>query len=242
MTKTTSPRLERVKKGQAILQSHQNLIVDRLNQSRTGTSAFHIPISPFVAMVKNSSGADADFGTLLYLGDYLGLFEDKPLEVQAFYDTAAMAWHGAIAQAVVTLEPIVNGETGQVALFGQCVVKSGSNADASGGDGTFAIPDPTDPTKIVASTGGIGRILANCGENHVTMLLGNTQNLFCYRMLESSQAPDTTSAKLVSLEGDDIGDINLSDPKSLMDDQGTDDEGFCVLTGNEFRAIQAPCA
>jgi len=74
----------------------------------------------------------------------------------------------------------------------------------------------------------------------VDMRIG--QPLWRYELTEDSQAPATTKAKLIRLDGDEFApEIDLSDPLSLMDDQLEEDVGYCMNVGNAFHAINAPC-
>ena len=233
--------ITRVRRGERPKASQQNAVADNLRHTTVGSHVQFSPASAFTAFVKNNSGADIEFGGLLYLGDYAGRFEDKPFETRPNYLAEAMSWHDKIAQAVVAAQPIPDQAYGNVVLFGQCIVRSTSNADGSGGDGRYVMPNPADPTKVLIADGGIGRVLARVGENHVSILLGQTQPFFRYELTEDSNAPDTTAAELQNMDGTAIGNIDLSD-ELVVTDQDTDEySGLCVMMGNKFYPSDGPC-
>lgn len=116
--------------------------------------------------------------------------------------------------------------------------------DPSGGFST------SDGNKVmVTSDAGIWKIIAldlqSTSDGGLFIALVDmriSQPLWRYELLEDSFAPETTRAKLLRLDGDVFADeILLSDPLSLMDDQLLGDVGYCINTGNEFYAINAPC-
>lgn len=236
--------ISRVSAGEPMSAKWANKIVDRLNESSFGSSIGRFALPPFTAKIRNDTGGDLDFAELVHVTDYLSRYEDKPLQIatNTRYSGESVEWHNKIARVAVTAMPIPDGEFGDVILFGQCVVKA-ENAATAGDqvEGEYVMIDPSTPKQVATSTGGIGRIIARSGQNHINIMLGITQPLFRYRMLEASQAPETTLAKLVSLDGDDIGDIDLSDPLSIAINEGTDDEGFCEMIGNTFHVGTGPC-
>lgn len=107
----------------------------------------------------------------------------------------------------------------------------------------YVMLDPDNINQMKTADAGIWRIIGLDEENETAIVdLHSSQPMWRYQLTEGSNAPEETAAKLIRVDGTEFSDsINLSDPLGLMDDQSTDDEGWCIHVGNEFHAIQAPC-
>lgn len=228
--------------------SKHNRIVDRLPGSTQGASVSASGMSRVEVPIINDSGADLDIGHALIIDTYDGVDATDPYEIglSLRLECDSPTWHTAIARTVVLAGPIPDSEPGQAIVSGMCLVAL-SDSDAAH---RFVMIDPTDTKMFKTANSGIGRLLAIIPEDtpsdpaieYGLVILGDTQNLWRYKLTQASQAPSVTTAKLYDRDGTEFAaSINLSDPESLMDDQTTDDTGWCIQCGEDFEAIQGPC-
>lgn len=216
--------------GDPLLARDWNAAVSRLPKAAVGGGAgwYGAPCVPMKA--KNSSGADYDTGAVAIGTASIPTNKyEKNLGILTLDDPT---WHSDINNCVVCLEPIPNGELGDVCVSGVCWAEVD-------GTGDWAMIDPDDENQFVATSGGFARHLGSG-----LVVLGQMQCLWRYTTTQDSQAPSATSATLKNLAGSTIataGTISLLDPLGIMSDQTNGDSGYCICVGNEFHAIQAAC-
>lgn len=150
-------------------------------------------------------------------------------------------WHSAIHSLIITHRTIPANTPTAVGSnrFAYAPIALGSS------DHTFAMPDPTDPTKLKSSYSGIFKIIATMGDNDDLWAILDTtvsQPRWRYEITENSQAPDSTTAKLLNLDGTTFADsIELEDPDSVGNLDQTGHKGFCHHAGNKFYIATGPC-
>lgn len=109
----------------------------------------------------------------------------------------------------------------------------------------FAMIDPDEPTKLKSSTSGIFKVLAFMGSDPDTYAFIDTyqsQTRWRYELTQDSQAPGTSTAKLLRLDGVEFAaSISLSDPDSIGSLDKIGHRGYCEQIGNEFHIASGPC-
>lgn len=229
--------------GSAISARNWNQIVDRLPADSLGQGVGGLPVSQTAVLSLNSSGANREIGDLLVTSS----FDGPTATIYDAIDNAAFsvqspAWHTSIDSIAVCGESTPTSERGLAIIAGVCLVKLDA-APASGHTHVFV--DPTTPNRCKPSYSGFAKILAAItvgADNYAFVSLGDHQNWWRYELTQASQAPSTTTAKLLDLTDTQYAaSINLKDPDSLMSDQTTGDKGYCVNIGNDFYAMQATC-
>tara|TARA_A100001391_G_scaffold145882_2_gene103494 strand:+ start:275 stop:982 length:708 start_codon:yes stop_codon:yes gene_type:complete len=231
----------KVRAGDPIQAGKWNRVVDRLENTTSGNAAGSFSMSRVECLIKNASGNNRDIGELLAIDSFDGPDGSNIYEIpkSVVYSCIDPVWHTSISRLVVLAEPIPDEGYGRAVLSGQCVVRLSSGDDTK----QYVMIDPDAVNECIASTAGIGRLLAKFDEGDFALVkFRDGADLWRYELTEDSNAPSTTTAKLVTLGGTDFADeIDLSDPLSLMDNQIDGDKGFCIHVGNEFHAIQGPC-
>lgn len=149
-------------------------------------------------------------------------------------------WHTAIDNLVAIQTDIADGETYEHSPrhFGTVLATVVETTDR------YVMLDPANPRRMRTAPSGIWKIIQQDGNGRCLVDFRESQPLWRYKLTQSSQAPATTTAKLIRLDdGDDFSatEFDLSDPLSLTDRQGVDGEGYCHLVGNEFHAGEGPC-
>lgn len=148
-------------------------------------------------------------------------------------------WHGNIGQLVVLSESLAEGD-----VIGMPVRTSGvvrvTSADTSK---LWLMPDPDNPRRMKAATGGIFRVLVWVGDFAVGDFTQN-QPLWRYELTQDSNgATSTTGAKLIELDDTVFStSIDLSDPEGVTEGYASGSTGFCIHAGNEFIAIGGGCS
>lgn len=239
----------KVQPGEAISTKKQNRLVDRVLQSESGIPAELRPDSPTEALVKNVSGQDVEFGTVLTLGNYLGPTSDViTVPGNLSYEATVPTWHTDIARAVITLEPIPDGGFGYVSLSGQCVVKcrlGGTGEYYYGNDlgGEWVMINPNRTTEMIQTTGGIGKVLGRINDLYVAINFRHERPKFRYTITQLPFANTPYTATIHDQDGTQIGTelIRIFDELRITDYQGIGDEGFCELAGNKFHPVEGPC-
>lgn len=228
----------KVAPGDGLSARRWNELVDRVQGTASGFSPGGNVLRSLVR-IKNMSGSDRDIGEILVLDEWDGPDGTSAYDIPENIRFTAIdpVWHTKIAKAVVLAEPIADGEPGIAVVRGICVIKC-NEADEG-----YAMIKKDTINEFAAADAGIARVLARVESSEYCVAdFRSEQNLWQYELNESSQAPDDTTAKLVKLDGTEFADeVEISDPLSLMDDQGSGDTGFCILSGDKFHAIQAPC-
>jgi hypothetical protein len=218
----------------------------RLNQSlRSGIgvlndSEFPIPRGELRQLkeLQNQELAVEDFNEELFLG-----MVNSPV-----FTVEDPVWHSKIDNLVVITRDL---DVEDVGAFRSARYQSVSitNTPPSEIQAGWAMPDPDNPKLLkFCKTSGIYRVVGwfDCSngdtENIAVVDTQDSQNLWRYRLNESSKAPDVTTAKLYDMNDVLFAlEINLSDPDGFMDDQAPGDKGFCIYASGEFYAIQAAC-
>ena len=164
----------------------------------------------------------------------LNMLNRKPV-----FELIDPVWHTAIDNLVVLNKPLPAGMPAAVnrSRFMPVAITVEDETHR------FVMLDPENPTQLKSATSGIYRIYGTYDDSTAILDTQQAQPLWRYKLTQESRAPSTTTAKLYNLDGVEFSTepINLSDPLSLMNDQVTDDLGFCIHIGNEFHAIQGPC-
>ena len=252
----------KVKQGQPISADQWNRVIDRLPTSDSGYGVGGFGMSRVEVLVKNSSGVNRGMGELLAIktatDGYLGPTEADLFAVGAnvVYDCEAVTWwtdslSSNIAGALVCAEPIPDGEIGKAVVSGHCLVKAPYCLP-----GRFVMIDPANLNQMMVSRSGIGRVLHNIDTQYALIDFRSEQNYWRYKLWHNWQSSSYTLAHLHDIftggavtSGNDQR-IHLHDrPTSeystlaagIIDDQETDDTGFCMLCGNEFYVVNAPC-
>jgi hypothetical protein len=237
----------KVNPGDPITASYMNRIVDRLPQQTVGFPAIWSGLNNSVVEVLNNTGAQREIGNLIFLSSYDG----STTNVYDAIDSIGFVgidpiWHTKISKIGICVEPIPNGERGKVIVDGLALLVLESEASS---EHTHAFFDPIQPWNGKSSYSGFAKIIEtfNIQETETDqthwawVLLGHEQNLWRYRCGQASAAPAETPVMLRDRRGNDYHTINLLDPLSIMSDQVSGNEGWCIQCGNEFEAIQAPC-
>ena len=233
----------KVTKGAPISASKYNRLVDRLPSEAIGQGVGGLGFSQTTVMVKNETGANRDLGEIAILTDF-----DGPTDT--IYNVAenlvikaeSPSWHTSISTVAVFIQPTPNNERGLAVIAGMTVVKLRSAPQT---DEQYVFVDETTTSQCKPSYSGFGKILSSMtvgSDQYAIVCIGDSQNLWRYVLLQDSAAPGPTQANLVDRRGTNYGVISLLDPLALMSDQKTGDQGWCINCGNEFEAIQAPCA
>jgi hypothetical protein len=191
--------------------------------------------------VSNASGNDREAGEVLQIDSM-----EQPDEaiVDAFMsapvvDAIDPVWHTDIDNLVVVSGGVLDDSIFTWKPRHWTVVK----VTVEEATDRFVMLDPDNLNQMKTADAGIWRIIGLDEENELAVVdLNSSQPFWRYELTETSQAPETTEAKLIRVDGTEFTDeINLSDPLSLMDDQSSGDKGWCIHIGNEFHAIQGPC-
>ena len=188
--------------------------------------------------------SDVDRGSIQVLtmsGDPIAGLSDSMrniVEKRPVFTAGDPVWHSNIDNAVV-MQRSVNADWASTVGSAKYITV---DLDATDAGKQWAMIDPDDPTTLKAATGGIFKVMKGYAGSRALLDTQQSQRIWRYELNENSQAPATTDAKLVNLDGTTFAtSINLSDPLSLMDDQTANAVGFCWHIGNEFYAIQGPC-
>ena len=228
-------------RGEAVTAEKWNRLADRLPETLYGFSAGGFAMNRVQCLVKNTSGNDRDIGEFLAIDSWDGPDGSAIYEVpkNVVYQANDPAWHSSISRLVVLAEPIPNEQVGLAVLSGHCVAKLSSGSV----DEDFVMLDPASINEAKSSDTGIARLEKKLsGGNYGLIVFRDSSRLWRYQLTEDSQAPATSAAKLLKLNGTEFApSIDLSDPTELMEDQISGDEGWCIHVGNKFYAIQAPC-
>lgn len=229
----------KVAKGDLIQARTINRIVDLLPVDEAGFGVGGLGIPRVTVTVKNGSGANRDIGQAMVISGWEGPDGSDPYSVPGSmaFEVDDPTWHTDIARLVVLAEAIPDGERGTAVISGVCL------AATTGTDNQFVMIDPASTNAFKTADAGVARVLHKIsGEDYTLICLGHNQPLWRYELNENSLAPSDTTVDLVGLDGTVFSTaVELSDPLSLMDDQVTGDEGFCIHVGNKFYAIQGPC-
>ncbi|MDA7492696.1 hypothetical protein N8510_01225 [bacterium] len=232
----------KVRPKQKITADYMNAIVDRLPKDQAGYAVGGLAMSRSTVQVLNSTGANRDLGDLVSLGSF-GSRSTVFDAVDSIELTASSpTWHTSIATVGVLAEPIPDGERGACVVQGFCIVKL-SAALTTGHTHVFV--DPSATTEAKSSYSGFARVLSDAtagGDDFALVCIGDRCDLWRYTLTQDSQASNATTATLKDRRGNTFGDINLLDPLSLMSDQESGDDGWCINCGNDFEAIQGPCS
>lgn len=232
----------KVKKGDNLSAEMWNSVVDRLPGSESGFGVGGSGFSRVECVALNDSGSDREIGELLVVDSYSG-------PSGAVYDIESgplltcnnPTWHTDISRVVVLSEPIADGDYGRVVLSGFCIIRLSAGAATD----NFLMIDPANVNQMKGTTSGIARLIGFQdigGDKYALANFRDESNVWHYELTQASQAPSDTTAKLVDLAGTEYAaSINLSDPKSYMDDQSSGDTGTCILSGDKFYALQANC-
>jgi len=233
----------KVKPNQKLTADYMNAIVDRLPKEQAGHAVGGLAMSRSTVQVLNSTGADREIGELVSLGSFGGNTDSVFDAVDSIELTAsAITWHTSIATVGVLAEPIPSSERGACVVQGFCLVKL-SAALTTGHTHVFV--DPSTTTEAKSSYSGFARVLSGVtigSDEFALACVGDRCDLWRYTLTQDSQAPSASTATLKDRRGNTFGTINLLDPLSLMDDQSSGDDGWCIACGNEFEAIQGPCS
>ncbi len=220
-----------------------NAIVDRLPKDQAGYAVGGLAMSRSTVQVLNSTGANRNLGDLVSLSSFGGSGSTVFDAVDSIELTASLpTWHTSIATVAVLAEPIPDGERGECVVQGFCIVRL-SAALTTGHTHVFV--DPSTTTEGKTSYSGFARVLSQVtagGDEFVLACIGDRCDLWRYTLTQDSQASNATTATLKDRRGNTFGDIDLLDPLSLMSDQESGDDGWCINCGNEFEAIQGPCS
>lgn len=229
----------KVRKGEPVYAEGWNKLVDRVELSTQGSPASLSALPAWTVQVNNGSGRDFDLGEVFYVDGYDGPTDRYNIAGDFELDVITPIWHTKIANPLVAAEPIPNGERGLAVLSGLCILSVDSTST-----GTHAMIDPANPEKCKLASGGFAAVLRRVDTSLALAVVGKVQPLWRYKLTEDSLAPSTTTAELYTLDGTKYSTttIELSDPDQLMDDQVTDNMGWCLHCGNTFQAIQAVCA
>lgn len=231
----------KARSGQPITARKWNMVVDRLDSRTAGSAAGGFGMSRVECFIKNTSGNNRDIGEVLAIDSWDGPDGANVFEVptNVAYTAVDPVWHTSISRLVILAEPVPADGYGRAVLSGHCVV----SLSAGSGSVQYVMLDPTAINQLKGATGGVGRLLAKLSGGDYGMInFRDDSDLWRYEMTQASQAPATTTAKLLGIDGTEFAaSINLTDPENLMDDQVIADTGYCHHVGNKFIAIQAPC-
>lgn len=228
----------KVKTGDTITATKWNRIVDRLEITAGGFGGGNFAMNRTEAIGLNSSGSDRDTGDILAISSYGGPTELRDVSGAVDFTLGNPTWHTNIHRLVVCAEPIPDGERGVVVVAGFCLVAMTATAASS----DYVMISSTNTSKVTGASAGIAKLYASFN-GYGLVNLGDRQPLWRYELTQDSQAPSTTTAKLIDLDGTTFAtSINLTDPDSLMGDQVSGNDGWCIHSGNKFYAIQAVCA
>lgn len=229
-------------KGAPISARKWNQLVDRLPTEAAGQGVGGNRLWQTSVLTVNDSGSNRDIGDLVVLSGFDGPTDSvfDALE-SAVFTAESPSWHTSISALGVYTEPTPSNERGMVAIAGMALVKLKTAPDSSH---THVFIDHATPNQCVSGYSGFAKILSGVTiqtTEYAIVSMGECQNLWRYELKTNSAAPGPTNATLHDRRGDDFGTISLLDPLSLMSDQKTGDQGWCINCGNEFEAIQAPC-
>ena len=222
--------------GESLTKRKWDRLVDRLPQGRTPGNPATGPFIPANSvMAGNLTEIDYDFGECVAIQRiWSGPDTIYGCMSGIILDIGEVQWQGSIGMVGVCWEPIAADAWGRIAISGLCIAKMGSS-----GNGGFLLPDPTDTKILLETTGGIAKLIAKESEGFGVIDLGCMQPLFRYERTADWGNP--SDAMLISLDGEEIGEISLSDPEAITDDQGPGDTGLCMMAYNSFRVINANC-
>ena len=230
-------------KGAPISARKWNQLVDRLPQDSMGEGVGGFRLNQTAVNVVNNSGGNRDVGEVVVLSSFDGPTSSIYDAIESpMFSADAASWHTQISSVGICLEPIPSNERGMVAVSGLALVKLSA---APQSNQTHVFIDDQTTTQCKPSYSGFAKILSALSvdsSNYAMVSIGDCQNLWRYELTSKSAAPGPTNAKLHDRRGGSHGTISLLDPLSLMSDQQTGDQGWCINCGNEFEAIQAPCA
>lgn len=180
------------------------------------------PITPL------PTSGDADTDTLLF----------KAFATSPSFAFEAPAWHGKIDNAIALQSDVATGQSYEhrFPVWGVVLVTGYTAGDR------YVMPDPDDPTKCKSGSGGLWKVLGYDGHDRCIVDFTNNQTLWRYELNEATLTPETTNAKLLTLDGTTFADsIELSDPLSIGSVDGIGYEGYCQHVGNAFHIAPGPC-
>lgn len=150
-------------------------------------------------------------------------------------------WHSALDRLVIVPNGCIAGQVFSLPTLTWAAVACNVVQTTD----RYVMLDPDNTTQMKSADAGIWRILGSDQANDYAIVdLTQGQPDWQYELTEDSQAPSTTLAKLLRMDGSEFAPghlINLSDPRSFMDEQLSGEKGFCFLAGNKFYAYQSPC-
>jgi hypothetical protein len=187
--------------------------------------------------ITNASGAAREAGEVLQIE---AMPQPASGIVESFHQSPAMeattpVWHSAIDKLFVLTTATPNNQ--MVAYQPRDWVSVKCTAGDAGD--RYVMIDPANPTRFKTSDAGLYRILEYDVNHDIAVVdLMHSQPLWRYELKEDSNAPATTNAKLLRLDGVEYASqINLSDSEGLTTDDEAGDTGYCLFAGGKFIAI-----
>lgn len=192
--------------------------------------------------IRNNTARDVDAGEILQLQS-LSSVSDSTQTLTGMRSPVMRAgiptWHTGIDRLIVCENPVPAGELFPYSFNPWAAVQV---TGEDGTNGSYVMPDPDATTTGRISRSGIWRVLGYDSSNGFAIVeLGQNQPRWRYTLTQDSQSPSTTTATLKTLDDVSFGDINLSDPDGVGDDDPVDYTGYCVQCGNEFHIATGPC-
>ena len=194
--------------------------------------------------ILNNTGRDVEAGEMLQIS---GMTQpaDSSLGIGTNYSPIMSAvepvWHTAIDNII-----LADGPVPQDQYFSYHPRRFGivSCSGGFGGPQRYIMPDPANPKFGFRSSSGIFRILGYDATNEFAIVdLHREQTLWRCEYLENSQAPSSTTAKLLSIGDQEFSDdVEIEDPDSVADDAVTGYKSYCIQIGNEFHIQTGPCS
>ena len=196
--------------------------------------------------IENEAG-DIDAGQVLQIDS---MSQPDSTTVEGFFESPTMSaiapvWHTAIDNLVVVNQSVPGAAMFPYPQRNWVAVPVVIVEDTD----RYVMLDPANPKDLKTCDAGLWKIVGLDLENAKAVIdLTQSKQRFRFKLTEDAQThPDTTEAKLLRWDGDDITEgndrIQLTDHDGLLSDAGAtvDTLGKCELIGNLFVPYDVQC-